>query len=101
MSIYVGRHPVYVSHAREVEDLLDFVTDLQKKLLEKKLASGRQYDCLIRVQRKCRDLLLKLDAEDSEIMLMDDVDLAWMKKIVGFVKDVVPKDANAQKGATL
>ena len=92
MSVYVGRHPVYVSHVKEVESLMYFVIDLQEKLKPLGLDSGDQYDCLVRVRQKCRDLLIKMYAEDSEIMLMDDLDLHWMKLIVGFERDVIQRD---------
>ncbi len=91
MRIYEGRHPVYVSHVKEVEDLLYFVADLQKSLDEKGLNHGPQYECLGRIRYKCRDLLLKMYAEDSDIMLMDDLDYHWLHKIVGFA-DQIPKD---------
>ena len=92
MSVYVGRHPVYVSHVKEVEDLLYFVADLQEHLKDHGFGSGEQYDCLLRVRKKCRDLLLKMYAEDSDIMLMDDLDRRWIQLIVGFVEGVIPKD---------
>ena len=92
MSVYVGRHPVYVSHVKEVESLMYFVIDLQEQLRSIGLDSGEQYDCLGRVRQKCRDLLIKMYAEDSEIMLMDDLDLHWIKLIVGFDRDVIQRD---------
>ena len=92
MSVHVGRHPVYVSHVKEVESLMYFVIDLQEQLRSIGLDSGEQYDCLGRVRQKCRDLLIKMYAEDSEIMLMDDLDLHWMKLIVGFDQNVIQRD---------
>ena len=91
MNIYRGTHPVYVSHVKEVEDMLYFVADLQEKMVKKNIGCGEQYDCLSRIRYKCRDLLLKMYAEDSDIMLMDDLDQQWLKKIVGFA-DKIPKD---------
>lgn len=70
MSVYVGRHPVYVSHVKEVESLMYFVIDLQEQLQSIGLDSGEQYDCLGRVRQKCRDLLIKMYAEDSDVMLI-------------------------------
>lgn len=93
MSMYVGTHPVYVSHVKEVEDLLYFVADLQERLTKQGLNHGEQFACLLRVREKCRDLLLKMYAEDSDIMLMDDEDRRWIQKIVGFVEKVVPPRA--------
>ncbi len=92
MSVYVGRHPVYVSHVKEVESLMYFVIDLQEQLQSIGLDSGEQYDCLGRVRQKCRDLLIKMYAEDSDVMLMDDHDLHWIKLIVGFDRDVIRRD---------
>ena len=91
MNIYRGTHPVYVSHAKEVEDMLFFVADLQEKMLTKEIGSGEQYDCLSRIRYKCRDLLLKMYAEDENIMLVDDSDYNWLTKIVGFAEKI-PKD---------
>ena len=85
-------HPVYVSHAKEVESLLFFISDLQARLEEMGIRSGAQYECMVRVRQKCRDLLLKMYAEDSDVMLMDDTDLHWLKLIVGFDRDVVQKN---------
>ena len=93
MSMYVGTHPVYVSHVKEVEDLLYFVADLQERLTKQGLNHGEQFACLLRVREKCRDLLLKMYAEDSDIMLMNDEDRRWIQKIVGFVEKVVPPRA--------
>ena len=92
MSIYVGRYPVFVSHVKEVEQLFNFTTDLQHRLQAQGLTSGEKYNCLVLVRMKCRDLLLKLYAEETDIMLMDDLDRQWMHKIVGFVRDVIMKD---------
>ncbi len=92
MYIYKGTHPVYVSHVKEVEDMLYFVADMQEKMKEKDFGSGEQYDCLSRIRYKCRDLLLKMYAEDSDIMLVDDLDYQWLHKIVGFAENVIPKD---------
>ena len=92
MSVYVGRYPVFVSHVKEVEQLFNFTTDLQHRLQQQGLTSGEKYHCLVLVRMKCRDLLLKLYAEETDIMLMDDLDRQWMQKIVGFVKNVIMKD---------
>ena len=92
MNVYAGRHPVYVSHAKEVESLLYFVADLQTSLQEKGLDSGEQYSCLVRIRQKCRELLLRMYAEESNIMLLDDNDLRWIKLIVGFDREVIQQD---------
>ena len=92
MSVYVGKYPVFVSHVKEVEQLFNFTTDLQHRLQAQGLTTGEKYRCLVLVRMKCRDLLLKLYAEETDIMLMDDLDRRWMQKIIGFVKDVIMKD---------
>ena len=92
--MYVGTHPVDVSHVTEVEDLLYFIADLQESLTKLGLDHGEQFACLLRVREKCRDLLLKMYAEDSDIMLMDDEDRHWLGLIVGFVERVVPERAS-------
>ena len=92
MNVYAGRHPVYVSHAKEVETLLYFVADLQTRLQDKGLDSGEQYNCLVRIRQKCRELLLRMYAEESNIMLLDDNDLRWIKLIVGFDREVIQQD---------
>lgn len=89
---YAGRYPVFVSHTKEIEQLLYFVTDLQNRLKDKGQYSGPKYDCLTRVRRKCTDLLLKLYTEETNIMLMDDLDHRWTILIVRFVQNVLLKD---------
>ena len=91
-SLYVGTHPVFVSHVKEIEQLLYFVADLQTRRMEKGLDSGEQYNCLIRIRQKCRELLLRMYAEESNILLLDDNDLRWIKLIVGFDRDVIQQD---------
>ncbi len=91
-SLYVGTHPVFVSHTKEIEQLLFFVTNLQERLRNKGTYYGVRYDCLGRVRRKCSDMLLKQYAEESNIMLMDDLDHRWVVLIVNFVKTVLLKD---------
>ena len=59
-SVYIGTHPVFVSHTKEIEQLLYFVSDLQHRLRDKGKYYGVKYNCLGRVRRKCTDLLLKL-----------------------------------------
>ena len=92
MSVYVGKYPVFVSHVKEVEQLFNFTTDLQHRLQQQGLTSGEKYHCLVLVRMKCRDLLLKLYAVETDIMLMDDLDRRWMQKIIGFVRNVIMKD---------
>ncbi len=93
MSTYTGKHPVFLSHTKELEKMLYFTADLQQRLQRKGKASGEKYDCLVRVRRKCADLLMKLYAEeDPTIILMNDLDASWIRLIVGFVHKVILKD---------
>ena len=92
MSVYVGKHPVFVSHSKELEQMLYFVADLQQRLQKKGKDFGEKYDCLVRVRQRCTELLMKLYAEDSNIILMDDLDHHWIKLIVGYVHKVILKD---------
>ena len=93
MSTYTRKHPVFLSHTKELEKMLYFTADLQQRLQRKGKASGEKYDCLVRVRRKCADLLMKLYAEeDPTIILMDDLDASWIRLIVGFVHKVILKD---------
>ena len=87
-----GMHPVFVSHTKEIEQLLYFVADLQHRLQLKGRDHGEKYDCLLRVRKKCQDLLLRMYAEDAEVMLMDDIDNHWVRLIVGFVRRELLKD---------
>ena len=87
-----GLHPVFVSHAKDLEQMLYFTADLQKRLQDKGKDSGEKYDCLLRVRRVCTDLLLKMYAEDSHILLMDDIDAHWVRLIAGYVQNVLKKD---------
>ena len=92
MAMYAGKHPVFVSHTKEIEQMLYFTADLQHRLQVKGQDSGEKYDCLLRVRAKCSDLLLRMYAEDSDIILMSDTDKWWVKKIVWFVHNVILKD---------
>ena len=92
MSIYHGKHPVFVSHAKEIEQMAWFLSDLQRRLQAGGRDSGKEYDCLLRVKAKCSDLLLMMAAEDSEIILVSDKDNWWIRNIVGYMHDVVLKD---------
>ena len=92
MSVYAGTHPVFVSHTKEIEQLLYFTADLQHLLQVSGKARGEQYECLGRVRRKCADLLLKLYAEESDILLMDDLDSRWIRLITGYVHDSLLAD---------
>ena len=92
MAVYCGINPVFVSRAKEIEQMTYHVADLQHKLEVKGRAHGEPYECLCRIRRKCADLLLKLYAEDSNIMLMDDLDARWVRLIVNYVHTVLLKD---------
>ena len=104
MSIYAGKHPVFVSHTEEIEQLAWFLADLQNRLQKKGLIpesensdepvriGKEKYQCLLRVRAKCSDLLLRMSAEDSDIILLDDTDTWWVRNIVYYVHDVIRKD---------
>ena len=92
MSVYAGKHPVFVSHTKELEQMAYFASDLQYRLECKGLHSGVKYDCLRRVRTKCSELLLRMYAEDSDIILMSDTDKWWVRRIVWFVHNVILKD---------
>ena len=93
MSVYTGKHPVFVSHTKELEQMAYFTADLQYRQECKGVYSGILYDCLVRVRRKCADLLLKMYAEeDPTVILMNDSDSWWIRKIVWFVHNVILKD---------
>ena len=47
MTVYSGTHPVFVSHTKELEQMLYFLADLQHRLQQKGKDSGEKYDCLI------------------------------------------------------
>ncbi len=90
--MYIGRHPVFVSHMKEIEQLDFFLANLQHRLIRRGQDSGKEYDCLLRVRSRCSELLLRMSGEDSEIMLMNDVDYWWVRKIIYFLHDVILKD---------
>ncbi len=92
MTVYAGKHPVFTSHAKEVEQMAYFAADLQHREEQKGNCSGEAYECLKNVRRRCADLLLRLYAEDDKIILMDDNDAWWVRKIVGYVHDVILQD---------
>ena len=92
MSVYAGKHPVFVSHTKELEQMAYFAADLQHRLESKGLNSGVKYNCLRQVRTRCSELLLRMYAEDSEIILMSDTDNWWVRRIVWFVHNVILKD---------
>ncbi len=92
MGVYAGKHPVFVSHTKELEQMAYFLADLQRRLQLKGNDSGEKYDCLLRVRKMCSELLLKMYAEDTDIILMDDLDHHWVQLIVSFVKNVLLKN---------
>ena len=85
-------HPVFVSHTKEIEQMLYFGSDLQHRLDCKGKNTGVMYECLKNVRRKCTDLLLKMYAEDSNIILMNDLDAHWTRLLVNFVKTRILSD---------
>ncbi len=92
MNVYAGKHPVFVSHAKELEQMAFFLADLQHRVESKGLCSGPKYECLKNVRQRCAELLLRLYAEDSNITLLDDNDNWWIRKIIWYLHEVVLKD---------
>ena len=92
MGVYAGRFPVYVSHVKEVEQLLNFTTNLIYRQEQRGHNTGKEYKCLVRVRQKCADLLLRMYAEDDIIMLMDTRDRWWIQNIVEFVHEEILKN---------
>ena len=93
MSTYTGKHPIFLSHTKDLEKMLYFVADLQQKQEMKGKAFGEKYNCLLNVRKRCQELLLRMYAEeDPNIILMDDLDHHWVKLIVNFVHKVILQD---------
>ena len=92
MDIYAGKHPVFVSHTKELEQMAYFLADLQHRLEVRGQDSGEKYECLTRVRLKCSELLLRLYAEDSPVTLLNDVDNWYIRNIVWYVHNVILKD---------
>ena len=86
MNTNKATHPIYVSHTKEIEQLLRFAADMQYRMECKGIHTGLKYDTLAIVRRKCADLLLRLYLEKNEITYMNDEDTGWIKLIVGYVK---------------
>ena len=85
-------HPVFVSHVKEIEQMAYYTEDLKHRLQADGNVCGEKYDCAVRVRAKCHDLLLRLYAEDTDIILMDDTDYRWIRKIVWYVHNIILKD---------
>ena len=75
MSVSVARHPVFLSHAKELEQMLYFTAALQDRLKARNKDSGQMYA-----------------EEDPAITLMDNLDAQWIRLIVGYVHRVILKD---------
>ena len=85
--MYHGTHPVYVSHSKELEPMLYFLASLQERRQKAGKDSGKEYECLIQTRKKCAELLMMLYAEDSDIILLDDIDYQWIRKLITFAQD--------------
>lgn len=72
--------------------MASFLADLQYRVERKGLDKDDRYDILKRVRVRCSELLLRMYAEDSGIILMNDTDHWWVRKIVWFVHNVILKD---------
>ena len=86
-----GKHPVYVSHMEEIEQMQDFLKVLMQHLKDTDPEYKAKRDCLLRIMAKCKELLLRMAAEESDILLVSDLNLWWIRNIVEYVQDVVRK----------
>lgn len=91
MRIYEGRYPVFVSHTKELEQMQYFTAGLQERQEKRGKNFGPGYECLLKVRRKCADLLLRMYAEDSDIILLDKTDHWWTQAIIHYVETVIPE----------
>ena len=87
-----GLHPVFTAHMAEVEKLMVVNSMHIRKFKARGETESEDFRLMDKVQRKCADLLMKMVAEDDHIMLMDDEDYWWIRRIVDFVKRVIDKD---------
>ncbi len=85
-------HPVFISHTKELEQMLTFAADLQERIRKSGQDTGEKYECLLNVRKKCQDLLLRMYAEETNIILMNDDDHRWVQKIVRYVHEHILKD---------
>ena len=92
MKAYKGRHPVFVSHTKELEQMLFFLADLAERLRKKGKDTGEKFECLNRVRYMCSEILLRMYAEDTDVILLDELDNWYVRGIVSFVHDVILKD---------
>lgn len=87
-----GMHPVFTAHMAEVEKLMVVNAGHIQKFRNRGDTDSEDFRLMDRVQRKCADLLMKMVAEDDHVMLMNDEDYWWIRRIVDFVKRVIDKD---------
>ena len=92
MSVYTGKHPVFVSHVKELEQMFSFIIDLQYRQECRGIFTGVLYDTLVRVRQKCGELLTTLSAAESDIIMLNEVDNWWIRRIVWYVHNVILKD---------
>ncbi len=92
MTVYAGRHPVFVSHTKELEQMTYFLADMQYRMECRGVHEGFKYDLVKKVRLRCAELLLRLYAEESDITLLDDTDFWWIRRIVWYVHNVILKD---------
>ena len=79
-------HPVFVSHSREVGDLLTLTRSLDDYLIRTGQNGTPQHKCIRQLRRDCQTLLLRMEAEDGDILLLEDPDYELVRKIVNWVK---------------
>ena len=92
MNLYVGKHPVYVTHTKELEVMALFLRGLQSRMEGRGTRSGKEYDLIREIRQKCSDLLLRMYAEENEITMLNDTDDWWIRRIVWYVRNVIPED---------
>ena len=93
MNATARTHPVFLSHTQDLEQMLYFLADLQHRLEVRGKNHGEKFDFLLKVRRRCQDILLQMYAEDEPyITLMNDSDYHWTKLFVDFLHREVLKD---------
>lgn len=91
-------HPVYTSHAEELEKLLLHNAVRLERYRARKETGSAVYRMLFRMHSRCAELYMRMLAEDGEIMLVDDLDYWWIRKFCGIVRDVIDAEGSPQVG---
>lgn len=85
-------HPVFTAHAEEVERLMTVNGGYMERYRARGETDSDDFRLMARVQRRCSELLMKLAAEDHDILLVDDRDFWWIRQICEFVRTVIDKE---------